>query len=214
MDSENHPHTDHAGEEEPDQFIQDDEVLAEIPDNEDHPMDERYDEADDTVGEVPPSSADQEQIVFEDNSLQHFPAHNGSVFTVSAHPTEPIAASGGEDDLGYIWDIVEGEVIGKLTGHSDSVVSTAFSSDGEMVATGGMDGKARVWRRVGKENFRTWEFLTEVAGPDEIMVCDANCNLLTSYSVDFFVKWLRWHPRGNALLAGSNDSTVWLWQCK
>ena len=26
------------------------------------------------------------------------------------------------------------------------------------------------------------------------------------------VQWLRWHPKGNVLLAGSNDSTVWLWQ--
>jgi len=50
-----------------------------------------------------------------------------------------------------------------------------------------------VWRRVGKENHRTWEFLTELQGPDEVM-------------------WLRWHPKGPVLLAGSNDSTVWLWQ--
>src|SRR6266404_481653 len=25
-------------------------------------------------------------------------------------------------------------------------------------------------------------------------------------------QWLRWHPKGPVLLAGSNDSTVWLWQ--
>jgi len=51
----------------------------------------------------------------------------------------------------------------------------------------------RVWRRVGKENWKVWEFLTELQGPDEVM-------------------WIRWHPKGNVLLAGSNDTTVWLWQ--
>jgi len=81
----------------------------------------------------------------------------------------------------------------KLTGHTDSVTSVTWSADGEMIATGGMDGKIRIWRRVGKENYRTWEFLTQLEGPDEVM-------------------FLRWHPKGYVLLAGANDSTLWLWQ--
>lgn len=96
--------------------------------------------------------------------------HEKSVFTVSGHPTQPLAASGGEDDLGYIWDITDGEVIVKLTGHTDSVACTAWSSDGELVATGGMDGRVRVWRHVGTRDWKTWEFLTELQGPDEVMV--------------------------------------------
>ena len=62
-----------------------------------------------------------QSIVYEDNSIQHFPTHNGSVFAVSAHPTAPLIASGGEDDLGYLWDYTTGEQVVKLTGHSDSV---------------------------------------------------------------------------------------------
>lgn len=27
-------------------------------------------------------------------------------------------------------------------------------------------------------------------------------------------KWLDWHPKGNILLAGANDSTIWMWQGK
>jgi len=170
-------------------YIEEDEVLAEVPDDGDHPMDE--DEGD-VVGELP-AGADEGDIVWEDSSIQHFPDHRKSVFAVSTHPTAPLAVSGGEDEFGYIWDITNGEQVVKLTGHTDSVSSAAFSSDGEMVSTGGMDGKVRVWRRFGKENFKTWEFLTELQGPDEVV-------------------WLRWHPKGNVLLAGSNDSTVWLWQ--
>ncbi|KAF9563254.1 WD40 repeat-like protein [Agrocybe pediades] len=177
-------------EEEGDQFITQEDILDEIPDDGDVPMEEDADEeSEDTVGGLQEGSSGN----VDDLSLQHFEEHIASVFAVAVHPTQPLAASGGEDDLGYIWDITDGEVIAKLTGHSDSVTNTAWSTDGEMIATGGMDGKVRVWRRVGKDNFNTWEFLTELDGPDEVM-------------------FLRWHPKGNALLAGSNDSTLWLWQ--
>ncbi|KAF7797103.1 hypothetical protein EIP86_008295 [Pleurotus ostreatoroseus] len=172
-----------------DQFIDPNDVYIEVAEDGDAPMDEDYAEVEmDAEG-----MQEEDEIVYEDNSTQHFPGHNGSVFAVSAHPTAPLIASGGEDDLGYIWDYTSGEELVKLTGHTDSVTSTAFSSDGEMIATGGMDGKVRVWRRVGKEDFKRWEFLTELQGPDEVM-------------------WLRWHPKGPVLLAGSNDTTVWLWQ--
>ncbi|KAG1842020.1 ribosome biogenesis protein Sqt1 [Suillus subalutaceus] len=171
-------------EEEGEVFIDSGDVLTEVADDGDHVMDED-DEAEDGIDDLPSN--------VKDNSLQHFTTHSGSVFAISCHPTEPLAVSGGEDDLGYIWDITDGEVIVKLTGHTDSVCSASFSSDGQMVATGGMDGKVRIWRRVGTVDFRNWEFLTELQGPDEVI-------------------WLRWHPRGSILLAGSNDSTVWLWQ--
>ncbi|KAJ8072493.1 60S ribosomal subunit assembly or modification protein [Marasmius tenuissimus] len=191
MDHKEQKHDHEDGQEQHDmeeeQFIDQEEILAEVPLDGDHPMDED-DEAEDTLGELQagPSS-------MADNSVQAFPNHQTSVFTVAVHPTEPYAVSGGEDDLGYVWDITDGEVIVKLTGHSDSVSCVAWSHDGEIVSTGGMDGKIRLWRRVGKEDYRTWEFLTELQGPDEVM-------------------FLRWHPKGTVLLAGSNDSTLWLWQ--
>ncbi|KIY72167.1 ribosome biogenesis protein Sqt1 [Cylindrobasidium torrendii FP15055 ss-10] len=167
--------------------ITEDDILAEVEDSGDAPMDED-DEEGDTLGDMAGPSGSG-----EDNSVQGFQAHNASVFVVAMHPTEHLAVSGGEDDLGFIWDIVDGEIIVKLTGHTDSVTCAGWSADGEMIATGGMDGKVRVWRRVGTTDYRTWEFLTELQGPDEVM-------------------FLRWHPKGNVLLAGSNDSTLWLWQ--
>jgi ribosome assembly protein SQT1 len=197
-----------VSDEEGDVFIDSEDVLAEVPDDGDHLMDED-DEAEDGVGDLPPEDSD-----VKDNSLQHFTTHSGSVFAISCHPTEPLAVSGGEDDLGYIWDITDGEVIVKLTGHVDSVCSASFSSDGQMVATGGMDGKVRIWRRVGTVDFRNWEFLTELQGPDEVIVSVSinpfdHIHILTIIQI----QWLRWHPRGTILLAGSNDSMVWLWQC-
>jgi ribosome assembly protein SQT1 len=152
----------HEEEQDKEEYIEQDDIYAEI-DQGDEPMDDE----DEDAGGV---EEDQGEVIWEDNSIQHFSGHEGPVYTISAHPTAPLAVSGGGDDAGYIWDVTNGEIVVKLTGHTDSVSVAAFSSDGEMVSTGGMDGKVRVWRRVGNENYKTWEFLTELQGPDEVIV--------------------------------------------
>ena len=154
------------------QYIDPNDVYAEVEEG-DEPMDDEEDGMAVEDGE----QQEGEEIVYEDNSIQHFPGHTGSVFALATHPSAPLVASGGEDDLGYIWDYTTGEQVVKLTGHTDSVTSTAFSADGELISTGGMDGKVRVWRRVGKENYKLWEFLTELQGPDEVMVSCFNIAL-------------------------------------
>src|SRR5260221_2540823 len=100
------------------QYINQEDIIEEIQVDGDAPMD---DEEDDEVGEG--------FSHITDNSVQHFTSHTASVFAVSCHPTQPLAVSGGEDDLGYIWDITDGEVIVKLTGHTDSITCTACSVD-------------------------------------------------------------------------------------
>ena len=115
------------------------------------------------------SGIEEDEVVVEDTSILHFGAHSKSVFTIAAHPTQPLAVSGGEDDMGYLWDLTTGEKIQALGGHSDSVNCVAFNFDGDLIATGGMDGKVRVWKRTG-EGWRNWEFLIEVSGPDELVV--------------------------------------------
>jgi ribosome assembly protein SQT1 len=148
------------GQDDDEEYIQQGDIYAEV-DQGDEPMDEGDDDDAGGFGE---------EVVWEDTSIQHFPGHEGPVYAIAAHPTAALAVSGGGDDFGYIWDITDGESLVKLTGHTDSVTAVAFSSDGEMVSTGGMDGRIRVWGRVGKENYKSWEFLTELQGPDEVMV--------------------------------------------
>jgi len=160
-------------------YLDPNDVLQEVQDDGDAPMDE-----DDEV-----EGGGEDETPVEDTSIQHFAEHTFSVFTIAAHPSQPLAASGGEDDLGYIWNVMHGEPVVKLTGHTDSVSAVGWSFDGEMIATGGMDGRVRVWRRVGKVKWSDWEFVTELTNP-------------------VVLQWLKWHPTGNVLLDGSNDGTV------
>ena len=84
----------------------------------------------------------------------------------------------------------------RLEGHADSVVAAEWSCDGEMVATGGMDGKVRVWQRTSEgDDWSQWGPVAELDAGSE-------------------VQWLHWHPKGPVLGAGCEDSSVWLWQCK
>lgn len=160
------------------------------------------DDQDQDEMEVDESDSEDDQIDEEpsaDDSTVHFEAHAAPIFCIATHPIDPtLVVSGGEDDTAYLWRADDGQLIAKLSGHEDSVTAVGFSFDGELVATGGMDGRVRLWRRVkgraGGPNaeYATWEFLTNLDGPDE-------------------VTWLSWHPKGLVLAAGSNSGAVWLW---
>lgn len=122
-----------------------------------------------------------------------------SIFTISLHPAfpnPPIAISGGEDDAGFIFCPIpaDSETSAsssffsadtfpptKLTGHTDSVVAAGWSCDGEMVATGGMDGKVIVWQRVkpqestdeaSVDEWKNWSMIQELETGTEITVGD------------------------------------------
>ena len=153
-------HTDDA------EYVEQDDVAEIIlDDGEDVPMDDDDEEMDPEEGQ---DFDPDEEIVLEDTSIQSFATHGKSVFAVAAHPSAPLAVSGGEDDAGYLWDTTTGESILKLDGHADSVVAVGFNHAGDMVATGGMDGRVRVWKK--KDSWKSWEFLIQLEGVDEVVV--------------------------------------------
>ncbi|MBW0538721.1 hypothetical protein O181_078436 [Austropuccinia psidii MF-1] len=129
-----------------------------------------------------------------DDSIIRFSRHSQPVFCIATHPcSTKICASGGADDLGYIWDISTGQELLQLSGHSDSLSSIEFSHDGHFLATGGVDGKVKIWQNSDQENFLNWQFLLDLEASDE-------------------VTWLSWHPKGLVLLAGCFDGMIYMWQ--
>ena len=194
----------------PQEIFLDDDDIAELQaqmdeEDGDMPMDDEDDDDVEEVTEAPEGyegeggeDGDGMDEAIPDQALRHFTAHERAVFTVSAHPTCPVlVVTGGEDDNGFLWRTDTGEEIAKLTGHTDTVVTTGWSSDGEMVATGGMDGLVRVWRRVkaapDQWEWSRWEFLTVLEGMDEVTVsgettimgCCESRSILTSSLIPF-----------------------------
>lgn len=129
---------------------------------------------------------------FVDESIQGFFEHKDSIYSLAISPTNPdLCATGGGDETGYLWSISSGEKIATLSGHTDSITSLQFSADGVYLASAGMDGLVRIWR-VGQGDKPSCELVTVLEAGSEVM-------------------WLLFHPTGYVVIAGTADSTVWMW---
>ncbi|KAK9816046.1 hypothetical protein WJX74_003587 [Apatococcus lobatus] len=134
----------------------------------------------------------EEELV--DTSIYCLAAHSDSVYAVAwAGSSTKVVATGGGDDLGLLWKLVQtdtGESPGpakQLEGHEDTVSVLAFSSDGQQLATGSLDGSVRIWAS------RNGSLLHALEGPAE------------------GIEWLAWQPGSTCIAAGSEDFTAWIW---
>ncbi|KAK2404289.1 COMPASS H3K4 histone methylase component WDR5B [Trifolium repens] len=124
----------------------------------------------------------------DDDSEHTFTGHTGELYSVACSPTDTaLVATGGGDDRGFLWKINNGEWASELKGHEESVSSLGFSHDGTFLASGGLDGTVKIW--------------------------DASGNLKGELEgAGGGIEWIRWHPRGNMLMAGFEESpSVWMW---
>jgi len=125
----------------------------------------------------------------EDLSVQQLTTHTSAVFAVSVNAANPyFFATGGGDDVGYLWRVGLTEPVARLQGHVETISSMGFSADGQYLATGGLDGIVRVW------NAETGTPVVALEGPTQ------------------GINWVCWHSRGAVLLAGSEDATAWMWK--
>lgn len=136
----NAPSPHHEDDEHEDEvFLEDSDIIEEINVDEEELVDADDDDEEDEQG-------GGEFIDEADDSLHTFTGHTGELYTVTCSPTDAsLVVTGGGDDRGFMWKIGQGDFAFELQGHTDSVSSLAFSSDGQLLASGSLDGNIRVW---------------------------------------------------------------------
>ena len=131
------------------------------------------------------------EVEITDMSSLILDSHTDAVYCVAAHPTQPIIITGGGDDRAFLWsytssnDALTATSCTALSGHTDTITAVGFNYDGTLFFTGAYDGIIQVYSLDGTLQQR-------LEGPEDI-------------------EWATWHSKGNAILAGSKDGTVWMW---
>ncbi len=97
-----------------------------------------------------------------------------------------LAASVG-DNIVHVWDVETGREIAALEGHTDQVISTAFSPDGTRLVTASRDKTARVW------NLASGREMATLKGHQDWVISAQFCG------------------DGARVVTGSRDGTARLW---
>lgn len=116
--------------------------------------------------------------------------HNGAIYDATFSPDGSLVATAGADSVAMIWDTKTGDLLYKLTAHTDVVFSVTFSPDGSKLLTTSADATARLW------DARKGTPLERLAGHRSIVISGV------------------FSPDGNRVVTSSADSTIKIWNGK
>ncbi|KAG0641622.1 WD40-repeat-containing domain protein [Tuber brumale] len=68
-----------------------------------------------------------------------------TVRSVAFSPGGRLLAAAGDSNIIALYDVISGEQVGNLSGHSSWIFSVSWSKTGEYILSGAFDGKVKVW---------------------------------------------------------------------
>lgn len=136
---------------------------------------------------------DNIEIDLSNNLWAYFDQHKDLIFTIFAHPTLPMVATGGGDNTAFLWTThtQPPRFVGELQGHTESVVAGGFTADGKHVISADMTGLVLVHR--ASKGGQKWTRAADLQEVDEVL-------------------WVEVHPRLPYFAFGAPDGSVWVYQ--
>ena len=142
--------------------------------------------------------------------LLYLRGHTQSVMQVAISPDSRWIASASADETIRIWDILRGQSIFTLTGHTGPVNSIAFSSTGEkyVLASGGSDGTVRLWEWEDAEHPPQSMVLAKLNEGVHAVAFSPSEEILAAGGADKFVRIYEWDTKRVRYTLGKHTGAV------
>lgn len=168
-------------------------------------------------------------VLSEMAEVNRFEGHRGAVKSICFSSDGRLLASGGNDGVVKLWNVVDGRELLTLYGHLSVVKAVAFQPSGTLIASGGGDPMIHLWEASTGQRVRTlisyWKGTRQLQfSPDgQRLVALGENNALSVWNVADGrrvttpfrptkpINTFRLSPTGDLLATGNADYSISLW---